>query len=136
MVLMLSAPSRLDRLKMAAAATGRSRRSPLRRWMEAHRAEFAAMLSEVGSRPNWSALAAELSGMGLVDSRGEVPTAKVAALTWWKVKAAQGGSGPTEPPACDVPVVERPSVVASPMAEEEKPTPKQGRRLGRVGDKG
>ena len=78
----------LKRLRAAASQAGTARQSPLYRWLRDNHREFARMLAEVGPRPNWPALAAELAALGLTDATGASPTTKVARQTWWKVSRA------------------------------------------------
>jgi hypothetical protein len=117
-----------DELRAAAVATTGRRYSSLRRWMEANRVELER---ELAARPNWSALAAVFAEHGLRDARDNVPSAKVAALTWLRVKRSEGWARAAP--------VQRAATGARPSQEGDDPTLTVStvkRRLGRVGDEG
>lgn len=54
-------------------------------WMRVRFAGFRALLAE-SRRPDWKRIAAGLAKLGVLDGRGNPPSAATARQTWWKVR--------------------------------------------------
>jgi len=60
------------------------KRGTLRAWMLANRAAFEERL--LTRKPDWPTLARVFSDAGLLDARGNPPTAEATRKTWYRVK--------------------------------------------------
>jgi hypothetical protein len=60
------------------------KRGTMRQWMAENKAAFAGRL--VTQKPDWSALAKVFSDAGLLDARGNPPTAEATRKTWQRVR--------------------------------------------------
>jgi hypothetical protein len=82
-------PDILDAITRA----GLQRRGTLREWMIANRDAFARKLTVY--KPDWQVLAKVFADAGLLDQRGNPPTAEAARKTWQRLnKEAKAGPPP------------------------------------------
>lgn len=73
------------------------KRGTLRSWMVEHREAFAQRLDT--RRPDWAVLAEVFVKAGLLDSRGNPPTAEATRKTWYRIKSdlSDAKSRPNQP---------------------------------------
>jgi hypothetical protein len=88
------------------------KRGTLRAWMSDNRTAFHDRL--LTYKPDWPTLARVFTEAGLLDSRGNPPTAEAARKTWYRVQAEKK----TKPPPAAVEA--KPREVAQP-AQQIKP---------------
>jgi hypothetical protein len=61
-------------------------RSALYRWLKPRHDAFAALLAEKGGHPDWQALAADFTAMGIMGGKGRPVSPEAARHTWWRVR--------------------------------------------------
>lgn len=104
-----------DRLKTA-ATTGR--RSSLYLWMMRNRDRFSETLADAG-RPNWDALAATFTEMGLENRfSGHGLTGVGVRLTWRKVKQAWAKAPIKQTAASPAAPIFEPATMLDPAVDE------------------
>ena len=92
----MTASSRIERVRQASMLAGRSQ---LSRWMQQHHDTLTAAFAEAG-RPNWKAIAAELTADGMTDAEGKPLSPERVRQTWFHVrKRVRSKPRPTPAPA-------------------------------------
>jgi len=79
--------------RVRAALASIEGRSPLQDWLRRNRALVEARFA--AGRPRWASVAGVLAELGVVDARGQPPTAQAARQAWYRVRA----EGPSQAPA-------------------------------------
>jgi len=108
----------------AISRAGLQKRGTLKEWMIANREAFASKLE--GFKPDWPILAKVFADAGLLDQRGNRPTAEATRKTWQRVrKLSKPGPRPRDAPTptgnAKTAPVHRPPVTA-----ETQPTERAG----------
>jgi len=92
--------------------TALKKRSTLRAWMAENYVAFKDRLQT--GKPDWSELAKVFVEAGLLDARGNKPTAEAARKTWYRLKADTAKLASTTQP---------PKIATTPSAAAGRPRP-------------